>query len=72
MPEMDGVEVLAEIKKKDPKQEVVMLTGFGYNDELIGKLTEGGASGYISKNLPLEHIFNTFNTLLRTMSLKKR
>ena len=72
MPEMGGVQTLEEIKKKDSSIEVAMLTGYGYNDALIKELTDKGASGYISKNLPLQHIVNTFNTLLKSMSLKKR
>ena len=72
MPEIDGVKVLEEIKKKDPSIEVVMLTAYGYQDELINKSMQKGASGYISKNLPLQQIINTFNTLLKSMSLKKK
>ena len=59
---------LEEIKKKDPSIEVVMLTAYGYEDELINKSMQKGASGYISKNLPLQQIINTFNTLLKSMS----
>ncbi len=68
MPEMDGIQALEEIKKKDPSIEVVMLTAYGYEDELINKSMQKGASGYISKNLPLQQIINTFNTLLKSMS----
>jgi len=72
MPEMDGIQTLEEIKKKDPSIEVVMLTAYGYNDKLINESIQKGASGYISKNLPLRQIVNTFNTLLKSISLKKK
>lgn len=71
MPEMDGIKVLEEIKKKDKTIEVVMLTAYGYDDKLISESIEKGASGYISKNLPIKQIINTFNTLVKSMSLKK-
>lgn len=72
MPEMDGIQALEEIKKKDPSIETVMLTGYGYDDRLINESIQKGASGYISKNLPLQQIINTFNTLLKSMSIKKK
>ena len=72
MPEMDGLEALEEIKKKDRFIDVIMLTAYGYDDRLINTSIEKGASGYISKNLPLQQIINTFNALLRTISLKRK
>lgn len=72
MPDMDGIQALEEIKKKDPSIEVVMLTAYGYDDKLINESIKKGATGYISKNLPLQQIINTFNTLLKSMSLKKK
>ena len=67
MPEMGGIQALEEIKKKDSSIEVVMLTAYGYEDKLINESIQKGASGYISKNLPLQQIINTFSTLLKSM-----
>ena len=72
MPDMDGIQTLEEIKKKDPSIEVVMITAYGYDERLVNESMQKGASGYISKNLPLEQIMNTFNTLLKSMSIKKK
>ncbi len=72
MPEMDGLEVLDETKKRYPSIDVIVLTAYGYDDKLINTAIEKGASGYISKNLPLQQIVNTFNALLRTISLRKK
>ncbi len=72
MPDMNGIEVLQQIKKIDPSIEVVMLTAYGYDEKLIDESMKKGASGYISKNLPLQQIINTFGTLLKTLSLKKK
>ena len=70
MPVMDGIEVLSKIKQKKADLPVVMLTAYGYDDNLINKALELGAAGYISKNLPLAQIVHTFQTLLSTIPRK--
>lgn len=72
MPGLDGLEVLSRIKQKKPDLPVVMLTAYGYDDNLINRALEQGAVGYISKNFPLAQIVYTFQTLLSTMPAKKR
>jgi CheY-like chemotaxis protein len=70
MPVMDGIEVLSKLKQKNPELPVVMLTAYGYDDNLINTALGLGASGYISKNLPLAQIVHTFQTLLSTIPKK--
>ena len=72
MPVFDGIETLSKIKQKKPDIPVVMLTAYGYDDNLINKALEMGAAGYISKNLPLAQIVHTFQTLLSTVPKKKQ
>ena len=71
MPVMDGIETLSKIKQKKPDIPVVMLTAYGYDDNLINRALELGAAGYISKNLPLAQIVHTFQTLLSAVLRKK-
>jgi CheY-like chemotaxis protein len=71
MPVMDGIETLAKLKQKQPDLPVVMLTAYGYDDTLINKALERGAAGYISKNLPIAQILQTFQTLLSAVQRKK-
>jgi CheY-like chemotaxis protein len=71
MPVIDGIEVLSKIKQKKADIPVVMLTAYGYDDNLINKAIQLGAAGYISKNLPLAQIIHTFQTLLSTIPKKK-
>jgi CheY-like chemotaxis protein len=71
MPVMDGIEVLAKIKEKMPQLPVVMLTAYGYDDNLINRALQLGAAGYISKNLSLAQIVHTFQTLLSAVQRKK-
>jgi len=70
MPVMDGIEVLGKLKLIKPDLPVVMLTAYGYDDNLINKALESGAAGYISKNLPLAQIVHTFQTLLSAIHKK--
>lgn len=48
MPEMDGLELLKEIKKIDPDKEVIIATGHGDIDSTITAL-QYGASDFINK-----------------------
>lgn len=55
MPEMDGTEVLKEIKKKYQYLEVIMISGHG-NIEAAVKAIKLGAYDYIEKPLSLEGV----------------
>jgi CheY-like chemotaxis protein len=71
MPEMDGIETLRRLKEKKPQLPVVMLTAYGYDDNFINKALELGATGYISKNLPLNQIVYAFQTLMSAEQKKE-
>ncbi|MBI4590816.1 MAG: sigma-54-dependent Fis family transcriptional regulator, partial [Candidatus Rokubacteria bacterium] len=53
MPGMDGLEVLAEIKRVRPEQTVVMISGHGTIETAV-KATKLGAYDFIEKPLSLE------------------
>jgi two-component system nitrogen regulation response regulator NtrX len=53
MPGMDGLEVLAEIKRARPEQPVVMISGHGTIETAV-KATKLGAYDFIEKPLSLE------------------
>ena len=53
MPGMDGLEVLAEIKRVRPEQPVVMISGHGTIETAV-KATKLGAYDFIEKPLSLE------------------
>jgi DNA-binding NtrC family response regulator len=52
----DGLEVLSQIKAKHPKLPVIMITGIGFDEELLQEALQKGAAGYISKTLPLDQL----------------
>jgi len=51
MPELDGIAATAEIRRKLPDCQVLMLTTFD-DDEYIVKSLRAGASGYLLKDIP--------------------
>ncbi len=55
MPVMDGLETLKRIKKKNPKVEVIVMTGFATIENAIVAMKEG-AFDYITKPVGLDHV----------------
>lgn len=52
----DGLEVLAKIKASHPRLPVIIMTGIGFDEELLQEALQKGASGYVSKTLPLDQL----------------
>lgn len=52
----DGLEVLASLKKAHPKLPVIIMTGIGFDEELLQEAIARGAAGYVSKTLPLDQL----------------
>ena len=55
MPEMDGMELLEEMKKLDNDVIVIILTGFGTIESAV-KAIKGGAYDYITKPIKFDEI----------------
>lgn len=62
---MSGLEALKKIKEAKPDLTVIMITGFGYDEELIAKSKELGSSGYIGKNIPIPQMLVSLRSFLR-------
>lgn len=60
LPGISGLEVLKNIRDTNKNLPVIMITGFGYNEDLINRSKEFGCSGYIGKNMPVAQIITTF------------
>jgi DNA-binding NtrC family response regulator len=56
LPDTDGLEALANIKASHPKLPVIIMTGIGFDEELLQEAMQKGASGYVSKTLPLDQL----------------
>ncbi len=68
---MSGLETLKKIKEVKPHFSVIMITGFGYDEQLIAKSREYGCSGYIGKNMPISQILSNFRLFTRSIRDKK-
>jgi PAS domain S-box-containing protein len=54
MPKMDGLELLAEVRKEYPELPFVLYTGKG-SEEIAGKAINAGVTGYFQKGGPEQH-----------------
>ncbi|MBK1812355.1 response regulator [Clostridium sp. YIM B02505] len=62
MPEMDGVQALEEIIKKDPSAKVIMISALG-QETWIKKAVILGAKGFVVKPYKEEYIVQSLNKL---------
>jgi two-component system, response regulator, stage 0 sporulation protein F len=70
LPGMSGLEVLKNIRDTYKNLPVVMITGFGYDEDLIAKTKQFGCSGYIGKNMPVAQIIVTFKQFVKSAKEK--
>ena len=55
MPDMDGLELLGEIKQRFPDLPVMMVTAYG-DDERRRRAAEYGAADFLAKPVDFEHL----------------
>lgn len=53
MPTGSGLDLLAAVRDAHPHLPVLMCTGAGFNEETMRRAREAGATGYVSKGLPM-------------------
>ena len=70
MPEMDGLEVLAEIKKLNRNIEVCMFSGESHPD-IFNKARELGAFDYLDKSTPPHKLKLVLGNMQRVVELQK-
>lgn len=56
MPQMDGVSAIRQIRAKFPKVQVLVLTTYDTDSEIV-RAVEAGATGYLLKDVPREELF---------------
>lgn len=52
----NGLDLIAILKQKQPQARVVILTGRGFDGDLMNDALQLGASGYLAKGLPMEEL----------------
>lgn len=60
---MNGIQLLGEIKARQPDIKVIMMSGYPTR-ETGGQALEKGASAYLTKPVDLEDLLKTMNALL--------
>ncbi|MEE8240029.1 MAG: response regulator [Nitrospirales bacterium] len=71
MPEMDGMEVLKQIRAHDPQANVMVLAGMGA-DDLENKARQLGASDFLRKRLSLEVLFGALEREIQQQAVRAR
>ncbi len=64
LPDKSGIDVLKELRIKYPELPVIIITGFGYNDEIVNEAMRQGAAGYVSKNVPINELLEVINNTM--------
>jgi signal transduction histidine kinase len=68
MPKLSGLEVLEEVKKIDPRVEVIMTTGFGTIDMAVESMKRG-AYDFITKPYNLNELFSRLEKAVEKQTL---
>src|ERR1700753_364668 len=63
MPGMGGVEAIRTIHKKHPAIQVIAITSFNDNSQLVQAATEAGAIGYIFKDVSVDELAHTIRSV---------
>jgi NarL family two-component system response regulator LiaR len=56
MPKMDGPTAIKEIRKSFPRVQIIGLTSFSDNKELVQRAMEAGAIGYLFKDVSIDEL----------------
>ena len=62
MPRMSGLELAAELARRDPSMRVIVLTTFG-RPGYLRRALEAGAAGYLLKDAPSAALANAIRTV---------
>lgn len=64
MPQMDGVSAIRQIRAKSSKVQVLVLTTYDTDSEIV-RAVEAGATGYLLKDVPREELFRAIRLCAR-------
>src|SRR5262245_24764640 len=68
MPELDGVEVIRQVRNRQPEIEFIVFTAFDSDERIVGAV-QAGAKGYLLKGAPREEIFKAIRVVSQGGSL---
>lgn len=68
MPEMDGVQVIQELRSVQPDVKVLVFTAFDTDERILGAV-QAGAQGYLLKGVSRDELFNAVRVIYQGGSL---
>ncbi|MEO1481614.1 MAG: ATP-binding protein [Myxococcota bacterium] len=71
MPQMDGVELLAEVRRRCPRSERILLTAFADEDALERGINEAGISRFLRKPWKREMLVNILEQAMQQAGLRR-
>jgi CheY-like chemotaxis protein/anti-sigma regulatory factor (Ser/Thr protein kinase) len=71
MPGMDGLELVAAVRKQYPTVPVVLMTAFG-NEEIAIQALREGASSYVPKKAQDKHLVSTLEQVVAAATMQSR
>ena len=66
LPDGDGLKLLGWIKDAQPNLPVILMTGMGWDPELMEEAMRKKASAYVVKTLPLSQLLMEIRRVLKT------
>src|SRR4030067_974807 len=70
LPDMDGIQVLKEVKTRNPETHVIVITAYGSIDSAVTAMKEG-ASDYLTKPFSMDELLLIAKRLLRIKELEE-
>src|SRR4030066_1671359 len=70
LPDMDGIQILREVKTISPETQVIMITAYGTIDSAVTAMKEG-ASDYLTKPFAMDELLLIIRRLLRMKQLEE-
>ncbi len=69
LPDLDGIQILKEVKLLNPETQVVMITAYGSIDSAVQAMKEG-ASDYLTKPFAMDELLLIIRRILRMKQLE--
>lgn len=65
LPDSDGLEILQQLKAEHANLPIIIMTGIGFDEDLLQEAIQKGAAGYVSKSLPLDQLLMEVHRTLK-------
>jgi two-component system response regulator PhoP len=65
LPQIDGITLISRIRRDHQAMPIMILTGMGYDEDLMRRAREAGANDYVSKGLGPAEIYAALMRMIR-------